>query len=816
MINKKTKRLLLASLLLVITLLCAPDLLAQSWDIPLHAICTSSNTDTLSYLGVNPAATDGFDPLYDIPEPPPGPGYWVRLYFPHPEWGLPMFPEFNSDIRAPIEEDSTKVWIFHVQVNHSTTVNLTWPDLSQVPEGYILLLITGSKVDTIDMRDSPVYSYSVPGDEIPDTFEISIENPPPPDCDVSPTSLDFDTVCVGEYSDRTFAITNTGGGTLSVTVTEACADYRLVGDNIYSLTAGQSDTFTVRFQPESTGAKSCTVKTGNGICSDVGCTGTGKTIPSAPTGCVASDDLCDKVHLCWQDNSNNEDGFRIYRNGTCIDSAQANIACYDDTAGAPGQTYSYCVRAFNGCGESSQCCDDGKREPVPSPPSSCDASDNLCDYVHFCWQDDSNNEDGFAIYRDGTCLDSVDAGVTCYDDHTGEAGETYSYCVEAYNICGESNQCCDDGKRKSVPADPSNCAASDNLCDSIMFSWQDNSTDEDGFKICLNRATIDSVEANVTTFYCTGCTPGQDYDLCVTAYNECGESDTCCATGTALDKPASPDTVSCSPASYTVTINWSDVVYDTGYIVYRDGIALDTLPRDDTTYLDSSYFYDYSLLGEHCYTVCAFNQCGESEVSLSACDTLYLVKGTVRDEDGEQPLGDALVYVQGQSRQAAASESVVFDFTYTDPSGDYWFKLPRGAYFVYRNPDGDKYPVILPPSSGYSLTGLNFHGYADIENPTDDADVPGRFYLSQNFPNPFNPETRIEFSLARKSVVTIDIFNILGEKIRELVREQLPAGTWTLFWDGRDEGGRDVASGIYLCRIRAGDFMDTKKMVLLK
>lgn len=96
----------------------------------------------------------------------------------------------------------------------------------------------------------------------------------PPVCRVDPQGLDFGTLAVGDSSDRTFSLSNTGGGTLSGTVSEACGDHRLVGDAAYSLTGGQSKTFTVRFSPTSTGVKNCTVETGNDACADVNCTGT--------------------------------------------------------------------------------------------------------------------------------------------------------------------------------------------------------------------------------------------------------------------------------------------------------------------------------------------------------------------------------------------------------------------------------------------------------------------------------------------------------------------------------------------------------------
>ena len=96
------------------------------------------------------------------------------------------------------------------------------------------------------------------------------------------------------------------------------------------------------------------------------------------------------------------------------------------------------------------------------------------------------------------------------------------------------------------------------------------------------------------------------------------------------------------------------------------------------------------------------------------------------------------------------------------------------------------------------------------------GNLPDLFSLSQNYPNPFNPETQIEFSLPKTSFVTIDIFNILGTRIRNLVTEQLSAGYYTITWNSRGDSGQPVSSGVYLYRLQAGDYTETKKMLLLK
>ncbi|MCP4582491.1 MAG: T9SS type A sorting domain-containing protein [candidate division Zixibacteria bacterium] len=94
--------------------------------------------------------------------------------------------------------------------------------------------------------------------------------------------------------------------------------------------------------------------------------------------------------------------------------------------------------------------------------------------------------------------------------------------------------------------------------------------------------------------------------------------------------------------------------------------------------------------------------------------------------------------------------------------------------------------------------------------------LPEKFNLYQNYPNPFNPTTIIEFEIQKQSDVEITVFNILGRKIRSLVSENLSAGKYTARWDGTNESGISVASGIYFYSLRIGELTKTKKMVLLK
>jgi len=101
-----------------------------------------------------------------------------------------------------------------------------------------------------------------------------------------------------------------------------------------------------------------------------------------------------------------------------------------------------------------------------------------------------------------------------------------------------------------------------------------------------------------------------------------------------------------------------------------------------------------------------------------------------------------------------------------------------------------------------------------VDDPN--AARPTTFSLAQNYPNPFNSSTAIAFAVPRRSSVNLSIFNLLGRRIITLVEDTKSAGAYQIEWDGNDESGSPVASGLYLYRLQAGDYSETRKMLLLK
>ena len=104
-----------------------------------------------------------------------------------------------------------------------------------------------------------------------------------------------------------------------------------------------------------------------------------------------------------------------------------------------------------------------------------------------------------------------------------------------------------------------------------------------------------------------------------------------------------------------------------------------------------------------------------------------------------------------------------------------------------------------------SLTGVH-----------NNSTSPVNYNLSQNYPNPFNPSTTIKYALPNASNVVLRIYDIMGREIRTLVNEEKNAGTYSALWDGRNNNGTTVSSGIYLYKINAGSYVETKKMILVK
>jgi hypothetical protein len=104
-------------------------------------------------------------------------------------------------------------------------------------------------------------------------------------------------------------------------------------------------------------------------------------------------------------------------------------------------------------------------------------------------------------------------------------------------------------------------------------------------------------------------------------------------------------------------------------------------------------------------------------------------------------------------------------------------------------------------------------GVVANDDPTPIAVVTA---LNGNYPNPFNPETTISYSVNSKSPVVVEIYNTKGQKVKTLVNETKAAGNWTAKWNGTDDNNQKVSNGVYFYKMNAGKFTSSKKMILMK
>ncbi|NOG47480.1 MAG: T9SS type A sorting domain-containing protein [Calditrichaeota bacterium] len=144
-------------------------------------------------------------------------------------------------------------------------------------------------------------------------------------------------------------------------------------------------------------------------------------------------------------------------------------------------------------------------------------------------------------------------------------------------------------------------------------------------------------------------------------------------------------------------------------------------------------------------------------------------------------------------------------FVYDEPA-DITAEVVHISVAIGGNPDGDH-----NVGSVFYLDDLSLDGTVSaVENPEIGA-IPEKYNITQNYPNPFNPNTNFEFSLPKTSQVSLKVFSLTGQLVATVIEENLNTGKYIINWDSNG-----IASGAYIYRFTAGDFVQTKRMVLIK
>lgn len=169
-----------------------------------------------------------------------------------------------------------------------------------------------------------------------------------------------------------------------------------------------------------------------------------------------------------------------------------------------------------------------------------------------------------------------------------------------------------------------------------------------------------------------------------------------------------------------------------------------------------------------------------------------------------------------------------------DMQGNLWFagckngltRFDGSDWSSWTEPDGLVSPILKcllvdRHNNIWAGTGVGISRFTPVTTAVEDLDgisVPNplSFCLSQNFPNPFNSSTRIRYQLSRATKVELSIYNTIGQKVKTLVDRFLTAGDYLATWDGCDESGHPVSSGVYFYTLQSKDFTETKRMILMR
>jgi hypothetical protein len=233
-----------------------------------------------------------------------------------------------------------------------------------------------------------------------------------------------------------------------------------------------------------------------------------------------------------------------------------------------------------------------------------------------------------------------------------------------------------------------------------------------------------------------------------------------------------------------------------------------------------------------------FNFVGQSETAANHYDRMDLHKAPAFG-------GEVRLEISHSDWQEQAQETFTTDIRQVNPSGQFYdfdiltnttdgvgtlsfagIEKLSSDYLVYlvdktgrassnlrNNPEHHFAPISSGRKSFRLLVGTREFVMRNSEGVKV---FPMQSQLAQNYPNPFNPTTTIQYSLPEASSVRLEIFDLLGRKVRTLVNANQPADNYAVLWDGKDDNGVNAPSGVYFYRLRAGRFEQSKKLILMK
>ncbi|MBN1294515.1 MAG: DPP IV N-terminal domain-containing protein [Candidatus Latescibacteria bacterium] len=285
--------------------------------------------------------------------------------------------------------------------------------------------------------------------------------------------------------------------------------------------------------------------------------------------------------------------------------------------------------------------------------------------------------------------------------------------------------------------------------------------------------------------------------------------------------------------------SWS---YDGSYFIYNyypaeknRNYAIFDYDSDETTYYNYSSFdppkfgnYPARMSPDNTYFISPLKAHNERKnpvyllyrVDIDSSDTIQMDMGSGDIVYAEySPDGIWVAYTEKMCDSITGKLSYLNVGMYNTETGEIFDLVPDSEYYISSaswSPDGTKLCYILRTENGGELYIKDFEYASEPTCVSHAKDTPVNIVLHSNFPNPFNPSTTIEFTLPEAGFADLAIYNVMGQKVRELISGQMNQGIHSINWDGRNEQGLPVSAGVYVSRLRMEDVVRTGRMMLIK
>jgi len=251
----------------------------------------------------------------------------------------------------------------------------------------------------------------------------------------------------------------------------------------------------------------------------------------------------------------------------------------------------------------------------------------------------------------------------------------------------------------------------------------------------------------------------------------------------------------------------------------------------------TTFLKDQGLFENHIECSIAASDANKDGITLSVADLVYMTRVIMGDPlcalGNRGPCGRVDIELEASRILLKTEDSLGGAFLVVDgvvtPT-----LLANGTGMRYQHFENQTRVLIQGSFSGgplvsfdgtWQLVSIELSNYCGLPcedssitvvEPGNQGTLPTGYSLQQSYPNPFNPTTTICYDLPELTDVRIAVYNVVGQVVRTLVDRQMSPGQHETVWDGRDDSGRPVSSGLYLYRMTAGDFSQSRKMLLLK